>query len=148
MTFWCFCQKPYPISPHDPTYLFWVFFGAYYENMHIMFVLSINATRNNGLPFLFPLKLNPPDLRLEYNSWIPQVIRPWRCKKLNPPEAIFLNIAVARTRLETTKRHPRSTYGKRVSHHGKNSKPHKNRLSQCNSALGISPLGFQPVRNC
>ena len=56
------------------------------------------------------------------------------------PELIFLDIAVARTRRETKKRHPRSTYGKRFSHHGKNSKPKKNRLSQGLYCLTIQPL--------
>ena len=59
---------------------------------------------------------------------------------LHPPELIFLDIAVARTRRETKKRHPRSTYGKRFSHHGKNSKPKKNRLSQGLYCLTIQPL--------
>ena len=64
-------------------------------------------------------------------------------------EAIFLDIAVARTRRETKKRHPRSTYGKRAGHHGKNSKPLQNRLSQGLYCLTIQPLGclLQPTRS-
>ena len=54
------------------------------------------------------------------------------------PEAIFLDIAVARTRRETKKRHPRSTYGKRFSHHGKNSKPKKTGYRRVYTVLQFS----------
>ena len=53
-------------------------------------------------------------------------------------ESVFYNVAVARTRRETKKRHPRSTYGKRFSHHGKNSKPKKTGYRRVYTVLQFS----------